>query len=146
MKITPSALHFVRRSTGFGLMAIFCGHLFAAEPQDRGEKLRRFEADRQACRSGKSGQDFATCMKEAEAVLADRGKSSPAASTAQLQSDAVARCGVFTGDEHTACLARIQGNGTVSGSVAGGGILRETVTTEIVPADAQTPASSDTKK
>jgi hypothetical protein len=41
---------------------------------------------------------------------------------------------VLAGDERRDCLARMRGEGTVSGSVEAGGILREKVT--VVPAPA----------
>jgi len=40
----------------------------------------------------------------------------------------------------------MNGEGTISGSVAGGGILRELVTTEVVPSAPQKPASVDTSQ
>ena len=53
----------------------------------------------------------------------------------------MARCEALAGDERTACVARIRGEGSVSGSVAGGGILREIVITEPVK-----PAPTSTGK
>ena len=146
MKMMPSALHLVRRSIGVGIIAMVCGQAFAVGVQDRSEKLRRFEADSQACRSGKSAQNFDTCMKEAKAVLAERAGSNPTVSTEQLQRNALLRCDALTGDEYTACAARMRGEGMVSGSVAGGGILREIVITEVVPLDSKTPVSADAEK
>jgi len=43
------------------------------------------------------------------------------------------RCKVLSGDERSDCYARMRGEGTTSGSVAGGGNLREKVTIEPVP-------------
>ena len=47
------------------------------------------------------------------------------------------RCEVLTGDEKIACQARIAGYGSTSGSVGGGGVVRQ-VETVVVPADAGT--------
>lgn len=146
MKITPTALHCVRRSIGVGLVAMVCGTVFSAAAQDRGEKLRRYEADRQACLSGKSSQTLDSCMKEAKAFLNERAGSNPSVSAEQLQRNALLRCDALTGDERAACVARIRGEGTVSGSVAGGGILREIVTTEVLTTEPKRPASADTVK
>lgn len=44
------------------------------------------------------------------------------------------------------CVARMQGEGTVCGSVAGGGVRREIVITELIPPDAKAPATAGTKK
>ena len=146
MKITPSAFHLIRRSIGVGLVAISFVTVFTAGAQDRGEKLRRYEADRQVCLSGKSSQTLDSCMKEARAIMDERAGSNPSVSAEQLQRNALLRCNAFTGDERVACVARIRGEGTMSGSVAGGGILRELVTTEVLAAEPKKPGSADTGK
>jgi hypothetical protein len=144
MKISPNAFHFIRRSMGVALVAVVCGQALTVGAQERSEKQLRFEADAQACRSGKTGQEFDACMKEAKAVLAAPVGSTPSVSAEQRKDSASLRCEVLTGDEHTACIARMHGEGTVSGSVAGGGILREIVTTEVVPPDAKAPTTVGT--
>lgn len=45
----------------------------------------------------------------------------------QYQRNAVRRCTVHTGDDRLACEMRMRGEGHTEGSVAGGGILRESV-------------------
>ena len=85
-------------------------------------------------------------MKEAKAVFDERAGSNPTVSAEQLQRNAFLRCDALAGDERVACVARIRGEGTVSGSVAGGGILRELVTTEVMPSEPKSPASADTVK
>ena len=142
MKITPSTLHLIRRSIGLGLTVMVCGHVFTAAAQNPSEKQRRYEADRQVCLSGKSNQTFDSCMKEAKAALKEPASAIPTVSAEQLRRNAMLRCDALTGDQRTACVGRIQGEGTVSGSVAGGGVLREIVTTERVPGEPQKPASS----
>ena len=144
MKLSSSALHLIRHSVGIGLVAIACGSAFTAEAQDRGDKLRRFEADRQACLSGKTSQTLDSCLKEAKAFLDERADANPPLSAEQLQRNALLRCDALTGDERAACVARIRGQGTVSGSVAGGGVLRELVTTAVVATEPQRPASAST--
>ncbi len=72
-------------------------------------------------------------------MLAERPGSAATTSEEELQRNALTRCEAQTGDERTACVARIRGEGTVSGSVSGGGILRERVTTEIVPVPSPPP-------
>lgn len=139
MKIASTTRHLLRRSIGIGLVAMVCGHAVTAGAQDRSEKLRRYEADRQACLKGQTNQTTDACLKEAKALLEERPGATPSLSAEQLQRNAMARCDALTGDERTACVARIRGEGAVSGSVAGGGILREIVITEPVkPAPAGT--------
>lgn len=146
MKPTPSASRFLRRIVGIGIVSLLCGQALSVAAQDRSEKLRRFEADRQACVSGSSGQVFESCMKEAKAVLAERPGDNPTVSADQLQRNASIRCAALTGEDHAACVARMRGEGTVSGSVAGGGVLRELVTTEVVASPPQKPASASSSK
>jgi hypothetical protein len=43
------------------------------------------------------------------------------------QRNALLRCGVHAGDDRIACEMRMRGEGHTEGSVAGGGILRESV-------------------
>lgn len=52
---------------------------------------------------------------------------------AEFERNRLARCDVHKGFDRELCLRRMRGEGTVSGSVEGGGILRELHVT--VPAD-----------
>lgn len=85
------------------------------------------EADRLACQQGPSGTDLDACMKELRAVRAARlhGELSTPTDYAANRSQ---RCNALRGDDQADCLARMRGEGTVSGSVEGGGLLRELVT------------------
>ena len=85
-------------------------------------------------------------MKEAKAVFVEQPDSSPPISAEQLQRNTQLRCEPLTGDDRAACMARMRGEGTVSGGVAGGGILRELITIEVVPAHPQKPASAGVTK
>lgn len=99
-----------------------------ADPQDR------YERERAACLSGRSPQDQATCLREAGAALQAARRGDLTGGAGDLKRNARERCNVLAGDERRDCLARMRGEGTVSGSVEGGGILREKVT--VVPAPA----------
>jgi hypothetical protein len=79
-------------------------------------------------------------------ALAQRPSANPTVNTEQLQRYSLMRCEALAGDDRAACVARMNGEGTISGSVAGGGILRELVTSEVVPSPPQKPASVDTSK
>lgn len=91
------------------------------------EAQTSFQREAAACRGSKR-QDRADCMREAAAArdearrgrLADRG--------ASYERNAAQRCDRLPDDERRDCLMRVQGKGTASGSVDGGGIYRETVT------------------
>ena len=94
----------------------------------------RYERDRAACLSGRTGEDRATCLKEAGAARdeARRGKLDKGDSS-ELRANAVARCAPLAGDDKLACEARMAGMGKVSGSVEGGGVLREVKIRKVEP-------------
>jgi len=146
MKSASIARQVFRHGVGIGMVVLACGQVFPVAAQDRSEKLQRFEADRHACLSGESGQALEPCMKEARAVLAQRPGASPSVSPEQLQRSSLMRCEALTGEDRAACMARMHGEGTISGSVAGGGVLRELVTTQVMPNPPQKPASEGAGK
>ena len=90
-----------------------------------------YRQDMAVCNSGQSNQDLVTCRLEARNALAEaqRGGLSNAADPAGQ--NAMQRCYVHQGDDRSACEARMRGEGSVEGSVSGGGILRKIVT--VVP-------------
>ena len=99
----------------------------------------RYQAEKTVCIEGKSHQDSATCLKEAQAALAE-SKTRPAPpARADYAQHALMRCKTLPADERDACQRRIEGEGSSSGSVEGGGILREVVTPEHVKPDTVTP-------
>ena len=85
-----------------------------------------------ACMTGKTQQDQADCLKEARNAQADKKRGVLDNAGAQFESNAAARCDVLAGEEKAACQARVLGYGSTSGSVAGGGVLRE-VETVVLP-------------
>jgi len=103
------------------------------------------QAERTACMTGNTQQDRATCLKEANNAAADKRRG-VLESGANYTSNALARCDVLSGEDKAACQARIAGYGNATGSVAGGGVIRE-VETVMVPADATSvviePKTSD---
>ena len=104
----------------------------------------RYQQDRAACMTGQSNQDRATCLKEAGAALAEARRGNLNDAQGQTQGNATDRCKVLAGAERSDCLARMRGEGTTEGSVAGGGILREKVT--IVPGNPSVQMDAEPKK
>ena len=88
----------------------------------------RYQQERAACLNGQSSQDRATCLREASAALVEARHGGMDNSSANLVDNQRKRCDRLHGDERSACITRMQGAGTTSGSVAGGGIYRELVT------------------
>lgn len=91
----------------------------------------QYQADVALCNSSQATQDRANCMLEARRALAENRRGGLNTS-GSLQANASQRCDVLKGDDRVACEGRMQGQGSVQGSVAGGGLIRESVTT--VPA------------
>jgi len=92
----------------------------------------RYRMDMAVCNSGRSNQDIGTCRLEARNALAEAKRGGQPDTAGQLPQNALQRCSAHQGADRSACEARMGTQATVSGSVAGGGILRETVT--VVPA------------
>ena len=105
----------------------------AAAQTERDQAAARHKQEVAVCTSGQSNQDRATCLKEAGAAYAEALRGGQG-SSAVAPGNASKRCEALKGDENTACLARMQGQGTTSGSVAAGGISRELVTATPAPA------------
>lgn len=93
-----------------------------------------------SCNNGKTQQDKATCLTEARSAHAVPKQSLTTAAQTDLQANALQRCEALDAGDKLACQARLKGQGTASGSVAGGGILREMHEVEIMA-----PASSANK-
>jgi hypothetical protein len=110
-----------------GTVLLVLGSLAAqvGNAQDRREVQRVYQHDRQVCLSGQSNQSQATCLREAGAAKQQNMGAHSQASAEQMAANALQRCDAFTGDARQSCVARMQGQGGVQGSVAGGGILRE---------------------
>lgn len=102
-----------------------------------------YQRERAACIEGRSQQDRTTCLKEAAAARAESRKPSSAAATntdaATLRENARQRCEALPPTERTACLRMARGEGKVTGSVEGGGQLKELRTTVPAPAPASGP-------
>jgi hypothetical protein len=122
------------------LMGFAAATAFAAGAPS--EAQARYEQERARCLSGQSGQAQETCLKEAGAARDAAQKGQLADGDGKLRKNAKERCDVLAGDEKRDCTARMKGasNTTESGSVKGGGIIRETVTTEPAPAASAAPA------
>lgn len=111
---------------------LFAAHSFAAGNGVAAEAQDRYRQDMAVCNSGQSNQDVKTCRLEARNALAAARRGALNSVPEALVPNARLRCNAHEGDARSACEARMRGEGTTSsGSVAGGGILRETVT--VVP-------------
>ncbi|SDN91572.1 hypothetical protein SAMN05216303_10113 [Rhodoferax sp. OV413] len=114
----------------FAAIALFA--VTAATAQVSIDASGNYQDEVRACRSGHTPQSLATCLEEARNARTDKSRRSLSADT--LLANAMARCEKLPPDDQTACRARMMGQGNSSGSVAGGGILREYNQVEVVPA------------
>jgi hypothetical protein len=99
----------------------------------------RYQQDRANCLAGKTAESQKTCLKEAGAALqASREHDLKTPSAAQIAADERKRCEALSGGDKADCLKRAANvDTTVSGSVAGGGDIKETVT--VIPGTPGTP-------
>ena len=92
-----------------------------------------YQQEVKACMTGHTQQDQATCLREARNARADKQRGVLDNAGAQFQANATARCDALAGEDKAACQARLMGYGETSGSVAGGGVLREVETVVLPP-------------
>jgi hypothetical protein len=92
-----------------------------------------YQSEVQACMTGRTQEDQATCLKEARNAHADKQRG-VLDTQGSLSANAMDRCDVFqSGENKAACEARVLGYGNVQGSVAGGGLVREVETVVLPP-------------
>ncbi len=113
----------------------------------------RYQAERKACLEGRTGQDQATCLKEAGAARAEALRSTldNGEDRATLQANALARCAAQPAGERPACELLARGQGMESGSVKDGGVIKEVVTRTVgrpapAPESIATPANPPSKR
>ncbi|MFI4927351.1 MAG: hypothetical protein ACHP7E_06670 [Burkholderiales bacterium] len=93
-----------------------------------------YQSEVQACMNGRTQQDRDTCLKEARNAHADKQRGVLENHQGNLEANAMNRCDVFqSGEDKAACEARVLGYGDVQGSVAGGGLVRESETVVLPP-------------
>ena len=123
------------RSWGSALCAATLLGVTVAEAADRGKLSNAqtiYQRDRAACISGQTSQDRATCLREAGAALQEARRGNLDDGQAQFEQNRLLRCENQPPEDRPDCVRRMKGEGSISGSVEGGGILRELVT-PVVP-------------
>ena len=128
MKIKPFARHCLAGLTAAVLMAP------AAYAASNDAGMATYKQDVADCKAGRTNQSLHDCLYEARSVLRDTRnghlKSEPAQ---ELMANAMQRCAVHKQEiDRQACERMVRGQGMVSGSVAGGGEIKEIVT--VIPA------------
>jgi hypothetical protein len=129
------------------LAALGCSSALAAGKADTLDPKLRYQRESAACTTIKFFDDRANCLSEASTRYAGTQPSRADEHPDILARNALKRCEPLPEPERKDCVARMQGQGTTSGTVAGGGIYRELVTREVGPpaavkADALTPPAA----
>lgn len=88
-----------------------------------------FQRERAVCLNGASHQDRATCLKEASAAHQEARRGQLGNGDGQFERNRLMRCNVQSPQDRLACERNANGEGVTSGSVNGGGIIREITTT-----------------
>lgn len=114
--------------------SLFVAMTGIGQAASHGEHNAVIQKERGDCLSGNTNQDQATCMREAGAAKqeAQRGN---LRDSADYQSNASKRCAALPPSEKADCERRAMGEGSASGSVGSGGVVKELVTP--VPAPVQ---------
>lgn len=120
---------------------------WAAPTTDRAELAElaaRHRQERTSCLNVQEAEARADCVRDADAAYGHARRNRPSDIVAPFARNASLRCDALRGDDRRDCLARMDGQGTTTGSVAGGGIYRELVVLETmaVPMPASPAASA----
>ena len=112
------------------LLAASAAAVAQTPPQDA---RARYEQEREKCMTNNTQDTLATCLREANNALDAARKGQLSSPGAAAPGNATQRCAAFQSTaEQAECVRRVQ-NSPASGSVPGGGVLRESVTTTVVP-------------
>ena len=105
--------------------ALAISGLASAQDTGMGSARQTYQQDRAFCNSGQSSQDRATCLREAGAAQQERSHGGLSDNDGYA-ANKYARCDYHKNPEYREyCIRRMNGEGTVSGSVDGGGLMRE---------------------
>jgi hypothetical protein len=111
----------------------------AARAETTAEAQANYQKQKADCLNGQTAEGKKTCLREAAAALNDAKTGRLTKYNSNFESNAVARCQVFKNEEDRDLCQRRQREGTTSGSVGGGGDLRELTVT--VPTDGTTTSA-----
>ena len=97
-----------------------------------------YQRERAACASDATPQGRVTCLKEAGAAYAEAKRQllGNGEGAQALQQNAERRCDQVATADRDHCLSKARGEGTASGSVDGGGVLKTLVTPVPAPPSA----------
>ena len=120
-------------SAGLAAVAfVFAGPAWAAGPADKASIEANYQSARAACQSMAVPADRTNCLRDAGAARTQALRTGASStSPEQLQRNALQRCQAHTSAEDKATCERMaRGDGSTSGSVESGGVIRE-ITTQV---------------
>lgn len=122
------------RMTAFALLAASASFMSAnASAADSSSDIAsRYRAEAAACSNGTSNQDRATCLQEAGAARSAAKNGQMNQREHDYRQNALKRCDAVPAGQRDECIRMRSGEGTSSGSVGSGGIIREIVTPVVV--------------
>ena len=109
------------------LLPLLCNPARAADTDASQGARALYQQERARC-AAQATEDRAACIREAGAALQASKRGQLDDSPASYEQNRLARCSYLRGDDRQDCERRMRGEGTVRGSVEGGGIYRELVT------------------
>ena len=112
--------------------ALVCLPAGAAEQNLARDAKLRYQRESAACARIAEHDARANCLSEASTRYHSTLPTPPEEAPQVLRQNAFKRCEPLPDELRRDCVARMQGQGTVSGSVSGGGIYRELVTREVL--------------
>lgn len=112
----------------------------AAGTSNAAKSEARYQRDAAVCHSPRYAGVKDDCLSEASTARASREPVTIDPDPERYMRNALKRCEPLPEADRIDCIARMQGRGTATGSVAGGGIYRELVTREVGVAPAAVPA------
>jgi len=119
----------LRHLTLATLTTLICASAaLAAQPNGLAQAQARYQQDMAVCNSGQSNQSVATCRREAGSALSEAKRGNLGSNGKNYTNNALQRCAVHTGDDRTACEARILGEGDITDASQAGGLLRQSIT------------------
>ena len=125
----------MRFAPAFFALALSAGAAFAQNS---------YQEERAACTQLTDADARKTCLREAGAARVEAKRGGLVEQDAEYQKNLTARCNYLPAGDREDCERRMRGEGTTSGSIAGGGIYRELRT--IVPVPEGTEAGAGATK
>ena len=137
MTPSPTGTSPRKAAIAFGLCTLFAVVAATAQVSATGDtgidSSGNYLQERAWCMANTTGEEQATCLKNSAAAQAEKRRGTLDNNGANFDANAMQRCTVLTGEDRAACQARVAGLGSASGSVQGGGVIKQVETVVLPP-------------